>query len=163
MRHALKAFAILCFLTALPGLAQAQSTDDKIRAILEMGDFNRGVDVGFDSMRPMMIEQLKRATPKMTPELADYVGTIAKEEVGNIKPQLLDFAVKFLKTQLTDEEVTALYDFYRTPTGSILARKMNGVMGNLMVETQKFMSTTFGPRLVERLKSDPKLQSALAP
>jgi len=164
MHCAVKSLIVLCLLTLpLPASAQSPTLDEKVRYILDVGDFNGGIDSSFNALRPMLIEQLRRVSNKITPDLADHIANIATEELNALKPSLMNFAIDFFKKRLDEEEVTALYDFYRTPTGSRIARKMNTTMASLMTEMHTFMATQFTPKLQVRLTTDPKLRSAFAP
>ncbi|NIX75779.1 DUF2059 domain-containing protein [Microvirga terricola] len=168
MRFILKAIAVLFLLNAtFLGSAQAQSTDDKVRAIFELANFDKQVDHAFETVLPTMIEQLKTISPKITTEVADRVGVIVKEEVEAMKPQILEFFINLIKSRFTADEISTLYDLYRTPVGhstslgSDRARKVKTEGESMAAEAQKFGASEFGPRLAGRLKADPMIRSAL--
>lgn len=75
---------IVLFLLVSPLPAAAQSLDEKIRYILEISDTERVMDAAFEGFRPMMVNQLKRISNKVTPEIADHLANIAAEEMKQI-------------------------------------------------------------------------------
>ncbi len=156
----------LLFVLLVPQLAFAQSApsiDDKVRFIFQVTDFQKGVQTGFDSVKPIMLQQIKNASSKITPELADHIIDIANQELAASEPQLLQFGMDFYKKQFSEDEITALYDFYRTPVGARIAGKMSAVMGMLFQQVQQLTATQITPRIVKRLAEDPQLQHALKP
>jgi hypothetical protein len=126
-------------------------------------DFQKGVQAGFDAFKPALLQQIKRASNKITPELANHILAIADQELAAIQPQMLQFGLDSYKQQLSEAEITALYDFYRTPVGAGIAGKMSTIMANLFQQSQQFMATQFTPRIQKRLAEDPDLQQALKP
>lgn len=161
----LRILPLLCALV-LPQLALAQSSpsvDDKVRYIFQVTDFQKGVQLGFDAFKPLLLQQIKNASSKITPELADHILSLADQELAAVQPQLLQFAVDYYKKQLSDDEIGALYDFYRTPVGAGIAGKTSTIMSGLAQQTQQFMATQYTPRIQKRLAEDPQLQNALKP
>lgn len=164
MHHIVRKLILTLLLALpLPVAAQAQSLDDKVKYILEVGNFSEGVDTGFNAFRPMLLQQLKQTSSKITPEAANQIATIAGEELNALKPALLGFGVEFIKKKLDEEEINAMYEFYKTPVGARLGRKMSAAMPSLMTELQPFMAVQFAPRFQARLSQDPKLRSLLTP
>jgi hypothetical protein len=164
MNKAVTSILALGFLVfPLQASAQTASLDDKIKYILETGDLDRTFEVTFQSFRPLMIDQLRRVSNKVTPEIAEHIANIATEEFLSLKPQFAAFVANFYKKQLSEDEIGALYDFYKSPLGSSVGRKTSRIAENLIPQTQAFMQLHFAPKLQARLANDEKLRSTLKP
>ena len=154
---------VCCLVLPLPAAAQAPSLEDKVRYILEVSDLGNTMDAIMSGFRPMIVDQMKSVSNKITPELAEHIVNIMAEELKNIEPEFKSFVVGFYQEQLSEEEIGALYDFYRTPVGASVARKTTKVASNLVPQTQTFMERHFLPRFQARFASDEKLRKALSP
>ena len=154
---------IVLFLLVSPLPAAAQSLDEKIRYILEISDTERVMDAAFEGFRPMMVNQLKRISNKVTPEIADHLANIAAEEMKQIKPEFLTFTVDLYKRELSEEEIGALYDFYKSPVGARVGRKMVKFTESMLPQIQSFMATRYVPKVQARISRDERLRSALSP
>ncbi len=164
MCKAVRSILVLGFLAVpLQAFAQTASLDEKIRYILEINELERNFDTTFQGYRPMMIDQLRRTSDKVTPEIAEHIANLATEEYQSLKPQFTAFVAEFYKTQLTEEEVGALYDFYKSPVGSKVGRKTSRIVENLLPQTMAFMQHHFAPKFQARPANDEKLRSALKP
>ncbi|ANY80878.1 hypothetical protein BB934_23785 [Microvirga ossetica] len=150
----------------LPLAAQAQPTpslDEKLNYIFDVSDVKNGFDIGYNVMKPRLLDKIQNSSSKITPEIADYISGLMDDEFVQIKPAMLDFVKEYYKRQFTEEEIVALYDFYRTPVGSRLATKLNAVTAGLLPEMQTFMSRQFAPRLSARVSNDARLRDVLKP
>ena len=150
----------------LPLAAQAQPapyTDEKINYIFDASEIKQGLDIGYSVMKPRLLNQIQKSSSKITPEIADYISGLIDDEFVQIKPEMLTFIKDYYKRQFTEEEISALYDFYRTPVGSRLASKLNTVSVGLLPEMQTFMGRQFAPRLHARLSNDARLRDAFKP
>ncbi|WP_262030378.1 DUF2059 domain-containing protein [Microvirga sp. Mcv34] len=154
---------IFLSLLALPLPATAQSVDEKIRYILEISDTERVMDVAFEGFRPTMIDQLKRISNKITPEIADHLVNVAAEEMKQIKPEFLAFAADLYKKEWSEEEIGALYDFYKSPVGARVGRKMATFTEVMLPQVQSFMAARYVPRVQSRIGQDERLRKALSP
>jgi hypothetical protein len=164
----LKLVCWISFLGALilPLSAQAQSSpsiDEKISYIFEVSDAQKSFDVGFNAIKPLLLSRIQKSSNKITPELANHIAGIIEEEALQIKPSIMIFIKDYYKRQFAVEEISALYDFYRTPVGLRLASKMNTVMASLFPEMQTFVSRQLAPRIKTRLSADTKLRDAFKP
>jgi hypothetical protein len=164
MNRAVNSILALCLLVfPLQALAQTASLDDKVKYILETSKLDKTFETTFQAFRPLMIEELKRASDKVTPAIAEHIATIATEEFRSLMPQFTAFIADFYKKQLSEDEIGALYDFYKSPLGSSVGRKTSRMAENLVPQTQAFMQLHFAPRFQARLANDEKLRSALKP
>jgi len=154
---------VVLLLLAFPLPAMAQSLDEKIRYILEISDTERVMDAAFEGFRPMMINQLKRISNKITPEIADHLANIAANEMMQIKPEFMAFAVDLYKREWSEEEIGALYDFYKSPTGARIGKKMVKFTEIMLPQVQSFMTTRYLPRVQARIGRDERLRNALSP
>jgi hypothetical protein len=160
--QAVRSIIVLLLLT-LPLPALAQSLDEKVRYILEISDTERVIDAAFEGFRPMMINQLRRISNKITPEIADHLANIAADEMKQIKPEFIAFAVDLYKKEWSEEEIGALYDFYKSPIGARIGKKMVKFTEIMLPQIQSFMATRYAPRVQARIGRDEKLRSALSP
>lgn len=164
MAHAIRVVILSSLLTLSgPVLAQAISTDEKINYILEIADFHRVTDTAFEGFKPLMINQLRKSSNKITPEIAEHISNIAGDEMKNMKPEFTAFVVDLYKKEFTDEEIGAFYDFYKSPVGSRVGRKMTKFTESMIAQVKVFMGREFVPRFQARLVKDERLRSALAP
>ena len=150
----------------LPLAVQAQpapDTDEKINYIFDVSELKQGLDIGYNVMKPRLLNQIQKSSSKITPEIADYISGLIDDEFAQIKPEMLTFIKDYYKRQFTEEEISALYVFYRTPVGSRLASKLNTVSAGLLPEVQTFMGRQFAPRISARLSNDARLRDALKP
>ncbi|PVE21430.1 hypothetical protein DC522_26560 [Microvirga sp. KLBC 81] len=150
----------------LPLAAQAQPVtyiDEKINYIFDVPELKQGLDIGYHVMKPKLLNQIQKSSNKISPEISDYISRLIDDEFVQIKPAMLTFIKDYYKRQFTEEEIGALYDFYRTPVGSRLASKLNTVSAGLLPEMQTFMGRQFAPRLHARLSSDARLRDAFKP
>jgi hypothetical protein len=150
-------------LLALPLPAVAQTVEEKIRYILEVGDTERVMDAAFEGFRPMMINQLKRVSNKITPEIADHLANIAAEEMNQIKPEFIAFTADLYKREWSEEEIRALYDFYKSPVGARVGRKMAKFTESMLPQIQSFMAKHYAPKVQARILRDERLRAVLAP
>jgi hypothetical protein len=154
---------IILSLLVTPLPAAAQSLDEKVRYILEINDTERVMDAAFEGFRPMMINQLRRMSNKITPEIADHLANIAADEMKQIKPEFLTFAGDLYKREWSEEEIGALYDFYKSPVGERVGRKMVKFTEIMLPQIQSFMATHYAPRVQARIGRDERLRNALSP
>jgi hypothetical protein len=154
---------IVLSLLILPLPVIAQTVDEKIRYILEVSDAERVMDAAFEGFRPMMINQLRQVSNKITPEVADHLANIAADELNQLKPEFLTFTVDLYKKEWSAEEVGALYDFYKSPVGARVGRKMAKFTESMLPQVQTFMATRFAPKFQERIMRDERLQRVLSP
>jgi hypothetical protein len=154
---------IILSLLVTPLPAAAQSLDEKVRYILEINDTERVMDAAFEGFRPMMINQLRRMSNKITPEIADHLANIAADEMKQIKPEFLTFAGDLYKREWSEEEIGALYDFYKSPVGERVGRKMVKFTEIMLPQIQSFMATHYAPRVQARISRDERLRNALSP
>jgi len=161
----IQAFRPMIILTLLlgplPGVAQ--SLDEKVRYILEISDTERVIDAAFEGFRPMMISQIRRASNKITPELADHLANIAADELQKVKPEFMTFAVDLYKKEWSEEEIGALYDFYKSPIGARIGRKMVQFTEIMLPQVQSFIAKHYMPRVQVRIGRDERLRNALSP
>jgi hypothetical protein len=165
MVKVLKLIGILSMIL-MPLMATAQTSptvDEKVRYILEVTEAQKNFDLGFNSVKPLMLKQIQATSKKVTPELASYILQIFDDELNSAKPSIMSFMNEYFKRSFNEEEIGALYDFYKTPIGSRLASKTNSVMAGAMAEIQVFAQREVLPRLTERLSRDVKLREALKP
>ncbi len=149
-------------LVPLTATAQTSPTiDDKVKYILEITEAQKSFDLGVNSVRPVMLRQIQAASSKVTPEIANYILQLIDDEIASTKPSIMAFINDYFKRSFTEEEIGALYDFYKTPIGARLASKTNSVMTQAMAEIQVLLQREFAPRMRERLSRDVKLRDAL--
>jgi hypothetical protein len=148
---------------ALPLPTTAQSLDEKVRYILEISDTERVMDAAFEGFRPMMINQLRRISNKITPGIADHLANIAADEMQQVKPEFMTFAVELYKKEWSEEEIGALYDFYKSPIGARIGRKMVKFTEIMLPQVQSFMTKQYMPRVQARIGRDERLRNALSP
>ncbi|MBF9196370.1 DUF2059 domain-containing protein [Microvirga terrestris] len=164
MPKALRTIVLASLLTwPLHAFSQALSVDEKVKYILEITDFQRVTNAAFEGFKPLMVNQLRRSSNKITPELAEHIANIAGDEINNMKPEFTAFVVDLYKKELTEEEIGAFYDFYRTPVGSRVGRKMTKFTENMIPQVQAFMTRQFLPKFQARLVRDERLRNALSP
>lgn len=159
---AARSLIVLSFL-ALPLPAFAQTVDEKVRYILEVNDADRVMDAAFEGFRPMVISQLKRTSNKVTPEIAEHLANIAADELNQLKPEFRIFNIELYKKEWSEEEIGALYDFYKSPVGARVGRKMVKFTESMLPQVQSFMMTHFAPKFQARIAKDENLRKALAP
>jgi hypothetical protein len=162
VRQVFRSMVVLSVL-ALPLSAAAQSVDEKVRYILEISDTERVMDAAFEGFRPMMINQLRMISDKITPEIADHLANIAADEMQQVKPEFMTFALDLYKKEWSEEEIGALYDFYKSPIGARISRKMVKFTEIMLPQVQAFMTKHYVPRVQARIGRDERLRNALSP
>jgi hypothetical protein len=164
MLQAIRSAALLCLLIQpVSAFAQTPSLDDKVKYLLEISDTGKVMDAAFEGFRPMMIDQLRKISNKVTPEVADHIANIAADEMNNLKPEFMIFAADVYKKEWSEEEIGALYDFYKSPVGSRVGRKMATFTQNMIPQVQAFMGTRLVPKIQARLAKDERLRKVLSP
>ena len=161
MRFTKPALAIIFLLLPLPAFSQqAISAEDKLKTIIPFEVFDKNVSQLLDQTKSTLIQHLKGVSNKITPEIGERIANHLKDEMELIKPEMYQFFLAYHKERLTDEELGALYDFYRTPIGGQVARKMSDISIAIIPETQTYLRK-FAPRLQMRLVQDPEILKAL--
>ena len=162
MLQAVRSIIVLSLL--IPSLpTMAQSLDEKVRHILEISETERVMDAAFEGFRPMLIKQLRQISNKITPEIADHLVNIAADEMKQIKPEFLTFAADLYKREWSEEEIGALYDFYKSPMGARIGRKMVKFTEIMLPQVQSFMETRYTPRVQVRIERDERLRKVFSP
>jgi hypothetical protein len=164
MVQAVRSIIVLCSLILpLPATAQALSIDEKVRYIVEFSGVEESLDKGFESSRPIMIDEIKKACDKITPELADYIADIATDEFKQMKPEFITFIVDLYKREWSEEEIGALHDFYKSPAGASLIKKMLKFNEAIQPQIQAFVNAQYVPKITERITKDERFRKALSP
>jgi hypothetical protein len=70
-----------------------------------------------------MLRQIQAASSKVTPEIANHILQLIDDEIASTKPFIMAFINDYFKRSFTEEEIGALYDFYKTPIGARLASR----------------------------------------
>ncbi len=164
MVQAVRSIIVLCSLILpLPAAAQATSIDEKVRYILESSGIEDGLDKGFESARPMLIDEIKRASDKITPELADYIADIATGELKRMKPEIIAFITDLCKREWSEEEIGALHDFHKSPAGTSIIAKLMKFNETMQPQIQAFIDAQYVPKVTERITKDERVRKALSP
>ena len=164
MVQAVRSIIVLCLLILpLPVTAQALSIDEKVRYILESSGIEGGLDKGFETARPLLIDDIKRASDKITPELADYIADIATDEFKRMKPDIITFIVGLCKREWSEEEIGALHDFHKSPAGASITTKMMKFNETMQPQIQAFVNAQYVPKVTERITKDERFRKAFSP
>jgi hypothetical protein len=163
IKHLQSIFILILMTLALPATAQTSSIDDKVKYILEVTEFESVMDKTLEGFRPMMVDQIRRSSSKITPEIADHIANILTDEMNLMKPEFRVFIIDFYKKEFSGEEISALYEFYQSPIGSRVGRKMVKITELLIPQVQAFMTRHYAPRIQARLSRDERLRNALKP
>ncbi len=142
--------------------AQAQSVDEKLKFLLEVCGAEDTIDKISESLRPHMINQIKQSSNKISPAVADHIANIITDEFNAFKPQFTALMTTYYKKHLSEEEIKALYDFYKSPIGSSAGKKMAQASDHILPQMYTFLDQ-LQPRLQERLSKDEKIRKALSP
>lgn len=164
MVQAVRSIVVLCFLILpLPVTAQTLSIDEKVRYILESSGIEGSMDKGFESSRPMLIDEIKKASDKITTELADYIADIATDEFKQMKPEIIAFIINLCRKEWSEEEIEALYDFHKSPAGVSIIKKMLKFEEIMQPQIQAFVDAQYVPKVTERITNDERFRKALSP
>ena len=134
---------LLCALGAAPLVAQEtdEAKEERVRELLQLtGAGEMGVQV----MR-QMIAAFKAGSPDVPEEFWDgFMAEINPDE-------LVELVVPIYLEHLTLEEISAAIEFYQTPAGQSLLKKMPIIMQDSMAAGQQW-GAELGQSVVERLE-----------
>ena len=148
-------------LTGLLATGQAMaetSREDKIAYIIETEDFRGQIVAYKEEMAKRFAEELNKKSPN---GLTDKQKQVIKEETARAGDEYIDDYIDeivgvYLEV-FTEEEITAFYNFYRTPEGISLGSKLPEAFRKIFWIDARYLeliSDDAMDRIGERLKQD---------
>ena len=123
-------FVLVALLMVLPtedGMADT-SRQEKAKYIIETQDFRGQITARNDELIKSTIIKLKALSNNKVEEKTKNI--IREETVGIIEELIDDYisdVVDVYKKTLTDDEIDAIYKFYRSPEGKSIGSKLPGI------------------------------------
>ena len=150
--------AVLIVLLATGGVMAQTSREDKIAYIIEMEDFRGQIVAYKEEMAKRFAEQVSARSPT---RLSDKQKEIIEQEVAGAGNEYIDEYIDeivgvYLEV-FTEEEITAFYDFYHTPQGKSLGKKMPDAFRKIFWIDARYLeliSEDAMARIAERLKQE---------
>jgi hypothetical protein len=135
---------LLCaaLFVAIPARADDASKAAKIEELLKLTHADQLVDQTMAQLKPMMQAQMSRlgvpdssraAAEEFQTRMVDWMQSRLSYE--KLKPMYL----KIYGEALTEEEIDGMNEFYRTPAGQALIKKMPLIMQKTMMSVQGMM------------------------
>jgi len=117
---------------ALSGAAFGQ--DDALRAASERYVKNPVQQKLLDEMlsADAIVVQIRAMLPQLSEQQIQMVGQIASEEISTVRPALEGAMIDAAAQTFTLQEIVALEEFYSTPEGASVMRKMQPYMAEAM-------------------------------
>lgn len=135
---------LLALLLCSSSAFAAPASEGSIKQLLEIMQSQKLIDgmrAQFDSLMNNAIQQaLKGKVP--TPKQQQAITNMKTRMVGIMQGELAwdklePIYVRLYKESFTEEEITGMVAFYKTPAGQAVIHKMPGLMQKTMVEVQK--------------------------
>ena len=148
---------LLMFLATTDGMADT-SRQEKIAYIIETEDFRGQIIAYKDEMIKRSIKELNTALNK---ELDNQTKDIIKEETVEVIGELLDNYITDIADvyveYLTDDEIDAIYRFYRSPEGISFGSKLSAIGRKIFWIDARYLelvSDRAVSRITERLSEE---------
>ncbi len=137
-------FAVFSFLLIAPALpADEISKNAKIEELLQVTKADQMIDQMLQQIRVMQTEQLaKTSLPPQkkakAEELQNRISDILSKSLswGKLKPQY----VQLYRESFSEDELTAIVDFYKSPAGKSMLEKMPLLMSKAMIIGQQALA-----------------------
>lgn len=166
-----KVVIALMLLLPLPLSASESSKQEKVDALIEVMNMNELLDsmhIQVQNMINNMHQQLeiKESERPLFDEYHKKVGVVMQEQLSweQFEPMLLDI----YNQHFSEEEISAMLDFYRSEMGQSILNKMPVVMQESMVTSQKMaqrmmpeiqaLTEEFHKKLQEHRKQEQQIQ-----
>jgi hypothetical protein len=132
--------------------------EDKIDNILSRTHLLESVRLAFEGTIPTMVDAFKKKNPNMTPDQTAEIINVIRKSAIDLEPTLKKLNIEIYDSQLNDEQVDALYDFYSTPIGAQVAEKEQDITKAAMSQGGTWGRSIWAPELIKRLESDEALR-----
>lgn len=142
----------LLIATATLQPAYADSKEDKIRELIAISGAGGTLEVMRAPMTQQLEGQLNQALPNMPDEHRQELLAVVNEEFDKFFPKFIDHIVPLYAETFTEEEISDVVAFFKTPSGQAFAEKQPQMMLKSMRATQEW-GRQFGQRVTERLKA----------
>jgi hypothetical protein len=161
MKRSIIACAALLFLLIAPSRADESAFDPERLAVARemVAASGAGALVGqtLDLVSRQIGELVRRANPGQGEAAADIVETVLVPEAKRRSPEMLEAMARVYAERFTAQELQAILDFYRTPTG----QKLVATGPELIVEAQRLgqawaqlIIQDSWAQIIERLKAN---------
>lgn len=154
---------VLGFIFGLAPAAADEAKKAKIEELLTVMKADKLTDQMFDQMKTMMTSQVRAAatpdTRKTVEELSTKIVQMIQDRMSwsKLKPEY----IRIYDETFTDEEISGMLAFYRTPVGQAMLEKMPAVMQKSMEMGRKVM-TDLLPE-IQRLTTEMREKQPSAP
>ena len=149
---------VLIMLFATGDVMADTSREDKIAYIIETEDF-RGQIIAYKE--ELIKGSIMKVSDASDIEVDQKAKDIISEEISNIIEELIDDYIKdvvdVFSNHLTDDELNAFYNFYRSPEGISLGGKMPEISRELFwIDTRylELLADSAVSRIEERLSQE---------
>jgi uncharacterized protein len=135
--------------------AGASEKTDKIKhLVMIMHVVDQVARLG-DLIAHSTIENLRKENPSVTQEAVDDLEAAIKDEMKQSLPELIDLLVPIWDKNYSDEDVTALLQFYDSPAGQSVIAKQAKVLEDSGA-VYKAWAPQFGQRIIQRVEETAK-------
>lgn len=152
-RHRAAALVVVTALSAFGTSAEAPATEaqEAEQLVRELLEITGAAELGVQAMN-QMIDAFKQSDPLVAEEFwSEFMAEVDPDE-------LVELVIPIYLEHLTVEEMKAAVEFYRTPAGQTIIRKMPTIMQESMLVGQEW-GMEIGRRVAERLEEWKKTHS----
>ena len=149
---------VLIMLVAADDAMADTSREDKLAYIIETADFRGQIIVYQEEVAKRSIDELS-ANPGV--KLDEKAKEIIAGEMAAVFQELIEDYIKEIinvhTEYLTDQEINALYNFYRSPEGTSLGAKLAAINGKIFWIDARYLeliSKRSVSRIAERLSQE---------
>ena len=124
----------LALTLAAPALAQSApaaaatkvspKSAELVRRLYRAAHIDTTMDSMMASLMPAMTEAMTQRNPSITAEQRRLLNETVQEVMHDATPKILDRMIPAYAATFSDEELQAVVDFYESPLGSAIVRKM---------------------------------------
>ena len=95
-----------------------------VRRLYKAAHIDTTMDSMMASMMPAITDAMTRRNPSITAEQKRLLNETVQEVMHDATPKILDRLIPAYAATFSDEELQAVVDFYESPLGSAVVRKM---------------------------------------
>lgn len=139
-------------LVGRPGFAHAASVQ-KVHEFFQVMDINKMVTDLIPGLTGAMVNGMRQGNTALPADVPEIVGKVVSDVMTPLIPEMEAATEKLYQDNLTDEELSAAIDFYRTPVGQRLLQKLPGIMEQGMQQGQAIVRAHI-PEIQKRLQKE---------
>jgi hypothetical protein len=123
------AIALLTVILLMTGpLAANAASEEKAREYAELVGAKKMMDGMITTMTDAMVKGMQKSNSNLPADLPDIVGGVVKDTISPLIPQMYDALIKMYAENISEEDLEAAIEFYRTPSGQRLLQQIPVMM-----------------------------------